>query len=351
MQKNKQIPNLKTITGKDLLTQPIDPINFTIDSILPHGLFILAGSPKVGKSWLALALCHAVATSGNLWDYSTTQGDVLYLALEDNRNRLQERLNKISDENDSGTATDIHFVTRVRKLGKGLDRQIIKFLDEHPQTKLIVIDTLQYIRNSSSSRGTYTGDYRDMDALRRIIAKRNLTMLLVTHTRKSDDADPVNRVYGSGGLTGAVDGIFVLEKSKRTGSFAKLTIANRDTEGHQFKLQFDTGSCKWQLVKKMNSGDDSDENEDLFATLDYLLEKTPKWSGTATQFCTTLTHLNEELIISPVALGKILRERQEHLEKQHNIMCEFTRNKATRIIVLSKDIIIVESKLIEGGAA
>jgi hypothetical protein len=99
------------------------------------------------------------------------------------------------------------------------------------------------------------------------------------------------------------------------------------------------------------NGDDSDENEDFFATLDYLLEKTPKWSGTATQLYTILTHLNEELIISPVALGKILRERQEHLEKQHSIMCEFTRNKATRIIVLSKNIIIVESKLIEGGAA
>jgi RecA-family ATPase len=302
----KKPPNLEIITGKDLLTQPIDPISFTVDSILPHGLFILAGSPKVGKSWLALDMCHAVATGGSLWDYSTIQGDVLYLALEDNRNRLQERLNKISDEYTSDANTDIHFVTRVRKLGKGLDRQIIKFLDEHPQTKLIVIDTLQYIRNSSSSRGTYTGDYRDMEALRRIIAKRNLTMLLVTHTRKSDDADPLNRVYGSGGLTGAVDGIFVLEKSKRTGSFAKLTIANRDTEGHQFKLQFDTTSCRWQFVEKIVD-EDSDSDEHFFEILECLLDENPTWSGTATQLYTVLTHLNEELIISPVALGKILR--------------------------------------------
>jgi hypothetical protein len=83
-------PQLETIPGKDLLTRPIEPLGFTITGILPHGLFILAGSPKVGKSWLALDVCHAVATGGDLWQYPAAQGDVLYLALEDNPARLQE---------------------------------------------------------------------------------------------------------------------------------------------------------------------------------------------------------------------------------------------------------------------
>ncbi|MCL1903464.1 MAG: helicase RepA family protein [Oscillospiraceae bacterium] len=347
----KQTPKLETITGKDLLAQPIQTIEYTIDNILPHGLFILAGSSKIGKSWMALDMCHAIATGGKLWNYSAKQGDVLYLALEDNHKRLQERLTKISSVQDSESTTDIHFVTKVCKLKEGLTEQITKFLDEHPQTKLIVIDTLQYIRNNSSSRSTYAGDYRDMDALRRIITGRNLTMLLITHNRKSDDADPVNRVYGSGGLTGAVDGIFILEKSKRTGSTARLTIANRDTEGHQFKLQFDTINCRWQFVEEIKGEVDYDEDEYLFLALECLLDETQIWSGTPTHLCAVLTQLDSQCIISPITLSKTLKKRQEHLFKQYNISCGFTRNKSARIITLSRDVIVIEGAVVKEESA
>ena len=111
-----QIQQLESITGKELMQIPIEPLEFTIADILPHGLFILAGSPKVGKSWLALDMCYAVATGGEFWDYPATQGDALYLALEDNPSRLQERLAKVSSEGDIVDTTDIHFVTKSAKL-------------------------------------------------------------------------------------------------------------------------------------------------------------------------------------------------------------------------------------------
>ena len=117
-------PQLEIITGKDLLTRPVVPISFTIDAILPHGLFILAGSPKVGKSWLALDMSCAVANGNALWNFSAEQGDVLYLALEDNPKRLQERLTKVSPVCDIDAATDIHFVTKAKKLGDGLVLQL-----------------------------------------------------------------------------------------------------------------------------------------------------------------------------------------------------------------------------------
>jgi RecA-family ATPase len=212
------IPQLETVTAKDLLTQPIEPLEFTIDAILPYGLFILAGSPKVGKSWLALDMSNCVPNGDTFWSYPTAQGEVLYLALEDNKKRSQERLNKLSPICNIDAPTDIHFAYKTKKLGGGFAEQITEFLDGYPQTKLIVVDTLQYIRNTGKFTGTYSGDYHDMDALREIITGRGLTMLLVTHNHKSDGADPVNRVIGSAGLTGAVDGIFILEKNKRTGS-------------------------------------------------------------------------------------------------------------------------------------
>jgi len=90
---------IQTIDSNTLMAMEFEALQFTADKILPHGLFILAGSPKIGKSWLALDLCRAVATGGKLWDYAATAGDVLYFALEDRHRRIQDRLKKIKAEN------------------------------------------------------------------------------------------------------------------------------------------------------------------------------------------------------------------------------------------------------------
>ena len=85
------------IDGNTLMAQEYEPLQFAVEKILPHGLFILAGNGKIGKSWLFLDLCVNVATGSKLWDFSSEQGDVLYLALEDNYPRLQDRLKRIRD--------------------------------------------------------------------------------------------------------------------------------------------------------------------------------------------------------------------------------------------------------------
>ena len=74
-------PKLQTINGETLMGMEFEPLQFTAEKILPHGLFLLAGSPKIGKSWLALDLCRAVSTGGELWDFTASTGDVLYFAL------------------------------------------------------------------------------------------------------------------------------------------------------------------------------------------------------------------------------------------------------------------------------
>ena len=329
-------PQLETIPGKDLLTRPVAPLSFTIADILPQGLFILAGSPKVGKSWLALDMCSAVAGGKDFWNYSAAQGDALYLALEDNPARLQERLSKVSPECDLDAPTDIHFVTKSAKLGEGLAEQLTEFLDAHPQTKLIVIDTMQYIRNTGRFTGTYSGDYHDMDAIREIISTHKLTLLLITHTRKAGDDDPLNLISGSTGLVGAVDGVFVLEKHKRIGNAAKLTIANRDTESHLFELNFDKASCRWQFVSEAGDADrDSDDNY-IFVLLDCLLDNSPAWSGTATQLCEELKLLDSEFSISPTVITRTLRSREKFLRLQCGVLCDFARNKSARIIKLER---------------
>ena len=74
---------LQTISGETLMSKPLQPINFVVDTFLSQGLHILAGSPKAGKSWLALWLAVTVAKGEEVWKMSVKQGTTLYLCLED----------------------------------------------------------------------------------------------------------------------------------------------------------------------------------------------------------------------------------------------------------------------------
>ena len=133
----KEPKTLTTLDGNTLMAQEFEPLQFTVEKILPHGLFILAGSPKIGKSWLSLDLCRAVATGGKLWEFSAEQGDVLYLALEDNFNRLQNRLKQMESEKED--ISRLHLATASFGLQDGLLEQIHNFLAEHSGTNFIAI--------------------------------------------------------------------------------------------------------------------------------------------------------------------------------------------------------------------
>jgi len=115
------------------MAQQYEPLQFAVDKILPHGLFILAGSGKIGKSWLSLDLCVNVATGGSQWDFHATQGDALYLALEDNYSRLQDRLNKMIA--DSINLSNLNLTTASFGINSGLLEQAHNFLAAHPNTK------------------------------------------------------------------------------------------------------------------------------------------------------------------------------------------------------------------------
>jgi len=305
-----------------------------VDKILPHGLFIMAGSGKIGKSWLALDIGTAVATGGKLWDFAAEQGDVLYLALEDNYARLQDRLNKIKAA--SVDISRLKLATASFGISSGLLEQTHNHLAHYPDTKLIVIDTLERIRDTEFDKNIYACDYRDMTTLREITNKHNLTLLLIHHTRKMSDNDPLNTLSGSMGLVGSVDGVFVLEKDTRTGQDAKLTIANRDTEGFCFKLRFDLEHCKWGFVCNdgQQTGEKTDEsNEWLLLLVDEFLGDT--WSGTATELCDALKTIDPEADLAPRTITKRLKG-SIGLFKKNNIDINLDRNRDIRTITITR---------------
>ena len=116
-----------------------EPVSFVVDDLLPQGLHLLAGAPKIGKSWLALWLCLCAAQGKPLWGRGVKQGATLYLCLEDSTLRIQNRLFEITED----APANVHFSTNSDTLGKGLEEQLCAFLSEHPDTVLVIIDTLQ----------------------------------------------------------------------------------------------------------------------------------------------------------------------------------------------------------------
>jgi hypothetical protein len=328
---NQSAPKLQTIDGNTLMGMEFEPLQFTAEKILPHGLFILAGSPKIGKSWMALDLCRAVATGGKLWDFAAAAGDVLYFALEDRHRRIQDRLKKIKAENID--LSRLHTSLTAAGLYNGLQEDIDDFISFYPQTNLIVIDTFEHIRNGGGTENTlYACDYRDMNKLREITNKHKLTLLLIHHTRKLSDPDPLNTISGSTGLSGATDGLFVLEKIKRTGNDAKLTIANRDTEGFCFDLRLDSETCRWSFIG--NHLDTDDAGDTLAILIDDFLQD--EWSGTATELCNELKKADENFSLVPSTVSKQLKAASGLFKKEFNIAVEFGRVSNKRGIILKR---------------
>jgi RecA-family ATPase len=247
---------LKTITGEELMSMELPPTRMIVHKLLPQGLHILAGAPKTGKSWLTLWLCLQISKGEPVWELPTEKGNVLYLCLEDSYGRIQERMLDLTDH----APPDIHFATMADTIGGGLIKQIENFLVEYPDTNLIAIDTLQRIRNVSGELNAYANDYKDINLLKQIADKHGIGILLVHHLRKQGDDDPVNMISGTTGLTGVVDGLYVLKKDSRRSSMAKLIATGRDIEDREFTLEFDKRSHIWNFIS-----DDSDEPFSLSA--------------------------------------------------------------------------------------
>ena len=292
----KKENRLLTIDGETLMSQPLTPLNFVVDTLLSQGLHILAGSPKVGKSWLALWLAVTVAKGEAVWGMGVKQGTTLYLCLEDSTLRIQNRLFEITED----APASVHFTTNSDTLGKGLEEQLRAFLSEHPDTVLVIIDTLQMIRGTGYDN-TYANDYRDLSVLKHIADTHGIAILLVHHLRKRQDSDdPFNDVSGSTGRIGAADTNFILRR-KRSGNAATLLVSGRDVEYQELTLQFN--DLVWELVERKNSEDihKAELPKILFRVVDFMECRT-EWVGTATELLTEM----KEQEVTPNMVTKYL---------------------------------------------
>lgn len=316
---------LKTIDAETLISTPLRPVHFIVDRLIPPGLHLLGGSPKIGKSWLMLWLCLKVSHGEPLWEFGTSKCDVLYLCLEDTFSRIQDRLFQITDE----APANLHFAIIAEQIGNGLREQIEVFIKQHPDTRLVVIDTLQRVRGANLDSNAYASDYRDISVLKQLADEKSIAIIIVHHLRKLGSGDPFMRVSGTTGLTGAVDSTLVLERENLASNTAKLYVTGRDVEYQELTLSLQ--NCVWQLVgyETQESITVREIPAFLLRVVEFMKNK-KAWQGSATELITALGDSD-----TPAnSVTKLLNQFHSTFLAERNIVYSFKRTGKARIIFL-----------------
>lgn len=234
------------ISAKELLTKVFPKPKYAVDGLLPEGVTVLVGKPKLGKSWLTIGIAVAVASGGKaLGTIPVDKGDVLLLALEDGARRLQNRLNGVLNGGPVPAKLDV--ATEWRRIDDGGLDDIEGWLKDHPDARLVVVDTLKRVRPPERPGRIYNDDYDAIAPLADLAKQYAVAIVVVHHTRKQDSEDPVDLVSGSTGLTGAADGVCVL-KRMRLQSSAELLSFGRDFEESSLALEWDKEKLQWKYV-------------------------------------------------------------------------------------------------------
>ncbi|MBF0436222.1 MAG: AAA family ATPase [Magnetococcales bacterium] len=236
----------------DLLSLTFDPVAFTVDNLLAQGVYILGGKPKVGKSWMALHLLLSVAYGDSAFgNMAVNKGQALYISLEDHKHRLFKRVKQVCAASPS---TDLFFEIQWPRLGHGCVEALDKWLASHPETKLVVFDTLARIRAPRKNNDDlYASDYALVSAFKEISERHKTTVILVHHLRKMGSDDPADMLSGTTGLAGGVDGTLILVKTKG-GKTLTLHRSGRDLrEDEPLILEWDKERGTWTCLDEKSA--------------------------------------------------------------------------------------------------
>lgn len=260
-------PEIRTF--RELMGRKLPPVRWIVPGVLPEGVTLLAGKAKVRKSWFALGLGTAVAAGGvALGKVPVERGEALYAALEDNERRLQSRERKILGPFSPEAPEGFYYATKWPRLDEGGTEVLAGWLEEHPDCRLVIFDTLAKVRpRPRGSSGGYQEDYEALEELLPLAAEKQVSILVVTHTTKAKHADVLDQVNATTGLMGGVDGFLIFE-TQRGRAEATVHVEGRDIEEPgELALRWDRELHGWMLV---GEAEETRLTEERRAILDFL---------------------------------------------------------------------------------
>ena len=186
-------------SAKALKHRVFEPMKYAVKGYVVEGVTILAGRPKIGKSWLALDWNGAISRSGFCFgDLHCIEGPVLYLALEDNERRLKSRLNKLFGSTE--WPENFEYATEWPTAKEGGIDAIRAWVKSRPNARAVTIDVLERFRTRSRSgkENAYAADYETIKELQSLASELNIAILVITHLRKGGDGDdPIEKISGT----------------------------------------------------------------------------------------------------------------------------------------------------------
>ena len=316
---------LEIISMTELYDSSFEPRVPVVDGLLNSGTYIFAGAPKVGKSFFMAQLAYHVAMGIPLWDYPVRQGSVLYLALEDDYSRLQQRLAMMFGEE----STDkLYLAIKSKTIKEGLADQMKCFVKEHSDARLIIIDTLQRIRETEGDKMCYGNDYDNMTPLKEFSDRTGVTIIIVHHTRKMAAEDVCETISGTNGLLGAVDGALILYKKKRTDTEATLDIIGRDQQEQELTLKRNPDTCVWEKVKSETEMFASRPDPVLEMISGFITKNNPAWEGISSELIEAIPGLED--LIQCNTLVRRLNINRGKLFRDYGIYYEPLQRKSDR---------------------
>jgi hypothetical protein len=249
-----------------LCAKVFEPPNYVVPGYIVEGLTLLAGKPKSGKSWMMLDVGLAVARGAfTFGDVYCAPGDVLYCALEDNKRRLQRRLNKLLNGQPAPKRLRLLSAGEMPLMSAGCLDMIQTWIEQVETPKLVVIDVLAKVRDRrQKDQGLYDADYAAMQGLKAIADEYGIAIVVIHHLRKMDADDPLDQVSGTTGLAGSADTVLVLN---RTSTGTVLHGRGRDIEDVEKAMQFDHGTCRWTVLGNAGSVQYSGQRAAIVAVL------------------------------------------------------------------------------------
>lgn len=318
---------MKTVTMQELYQDIYSKKPPVIEGLLYQGTYLFVGSPKIGKSFFMAQLAYHVSTGTPLWDYPVKKSTVLYLALEDDYRRLQERMYRMFG---TDSTENLYFSVSSKPLGNGLTDQLSGFIREHPDTTLVIIDTLQKIREVDSDSYSYAKDYEIINQLKQFSDSWGICLLLVHHTRKQKSSDNFDMISGTNGLLGCADGAFMLYKENRTSNKATLEISGRDQQDQKIHLIRDEEKLCWNFEKAETELWKEPPEPLLECIANLVTEENPTWQGTATELIEKLG-----LDMKPNVVSLKLNVNAGRLMNDYSIRYTNKRNHSGRMIFFS----------------
>ena len=299
------------INELEILSEPVEADVYIVDKILPPGVTLLCGHQKIGKSWLALKLCLCATRGVDLWGYKTKHCKAMYCCLEDTRKRIRKRYDGLVEAAEELQETTpagwLDFRFQCPKLDNGLVEELEQYVEENPECKLIVIDTLLMITPRMND-SPYANDYNNIVALKKFADKYEIAIVLIHHTRKLKAADPFDEILGTTGLNGAADAMMLLSREGRSTNKGMLRCTGRDIGDEEIDLVFHDGD--WQIMDEEPATDTTTGNTPFVQSILDVIGNGSRWEGTATDLAEALGGKN-----TPGWMTRRLKAHRDELEQ------------------------------------